>query len=253
MLDLILCEFLKIKRQRFILFSILAACLFPIPLTILGAKDSLQFEQLFKLVVTFGEFLLLPCVLSVVASILFFMERDSDMLKSLLTVPVSKTKLVVAKLSVLLIVAVLYSIAGLGATIIGGLVVGAVEGIAFKLGLSIILGAMLFVSVLPVVIIIVYFNKSYIFSILIAFIYSFFSFGISLNMLNFAPNNALINVLPTPIVMRWWTSYWSGLSAEYLTMRKPYMLSTPVSVGILLIIATLSMLLISLSFENQED
>lgn len=253
LLDLIICEFAKIKRQKFILFCMLAAFLFPIPLTVLIAKDSLQFEQLFKLVVTFGDFLLLPCVLSVVASILFFMERDSDMLKSLLTVPVFKSKLVAAKLFVLLIVAILYSITGLGATIIGGLVVGAVEGVAFKLGLSVVLGMMLFVSILPVVILIVYFNKSYIFSILIAFIYSILNFGISLNMLNFAPNNALITVLPIPVIMRWWTSYWSGLTKEYLVMRKPYMLSTLVCVGILFLIAAISVLLISFIYKKQED
>ncbi len=253
MLDLIICEFSKIKRQRFILFCMLAACLFPIPLTVLVAKDNLQFEQLFKLVVTFGDFLFLPCVLSVVASILFFMERDSDMLKNLMTVPVPKTKLVAAKLSVLLTVAVLYSIAGLGATIIGGLIVGAVEGIMFKLGLSAVLGIMLFVSVLPVVILIVYFNKSYIFSIIIAFIYSILNFGIALNMLNFAPNSALITALPVPVTMRWWTSYWNGLTAEYLAMRKPYMLSTPVSAAILFLITIISVLLILIVFKKQED
>lgn len=253
MLDLIICEFAKIKRQKFILFCMISAGLFPIPLTALVAKDSLHFEQLFKLVVTFGNFLLLPCVLSVVASILFFMERDSDMLKNLMTVPVPKSKLVVAKLSVLLIVAVLYSIAGLGATILGGLVVGVVEGVAFKLVLSVLLGIMLFVSILPVVICIVFFNKSYIFSIIIAFIYSIINFGISLNMLNFAPNSALLTLLPAPVIMRWWTSYWSELSAEYLVMRKPYMLSTPVCTGILFLIAVISVLLISFVYKKQED
>ncbi len=253
LLDLIICESSKIKRQKFILFCMLAACLFPIPLTVLVAKDSLHFESLFKLVVTFGDFLLLPCVLSVVASILFFIERDSDMLKNLMTVPVPKTKLVAAKLTMLLIVAVLYSIAGLGATIIGGLIVDAVEGITFKLGLSAVLGIMLFVSVLPVIILIVYFNKSYIFSIIIAFIYSVLNFGIALNMMNFAPNSILINILPGPVIMRWWSSYWSGLTPEYLTMRKPYMLSTPVCAGILFLIAAISMLLISISFKKQED
>lgn len=253
MLDLIICEFAKIKRQRFILFSILAACLFPIPLTALVAKDSLHFDQLFKLVVVFGDFLLLPCVLSIVASILFFMERDSDMLKNLMTVPVPKTKLAAAKLSVLLIVSVLYSIAGLGATIIGGLVVGAVEGVAFKLGLSAILGIMLFVSVLPVVILIVFFNKSYIFSIIIGFIYSILNFSIMLNTMNFTPDNVLINVLPGPVIMRWWMSTWNGLTAEYLAIRKPYLLSTPVCAGILFLIAVISALLISFIFKKQED
>ncbi|MPQ34103.1 ABC transporter permease [Clostridium estertheticum] len=253
MLDLIICEFAKIKRQRFILFSMLAACLFPVPMTVLVAKDNLNFEQLFKLVVTFGHFLLLPCVLSVVASILFFMERDSDMLKNLITIPVNKTKLVGAKLTVLLIVAVLYSIAGLGATIIGGLIVGTVEGIAFKLGLSVVLGIMFFVSVLPVIILIVYFNKSYILSTIIAFIYSIFNFIIQLSMMNFAPNSVLITILPASVIMRWWMSFWSGLTAENAIIRKPYMLSTPVCAGILCLIAVISILMISIIYKNQED
>lgn len=253
MLDLIICEFAKIKRQRFILFSMLAACLFPVPMTVVVAKDRLDFEQLFRLVVMFGHFLLLPCILSVVASILFFMERDSDMLKNLITIPVNKTKLVLAKLTVLLIVAVLYSIAGLGATIIGGLILGTVEGIAFKLGLSVVIGIMFFVSVLPVIILIVYFNKSYILSIIIAFFYSIFNFGIVFNMLNFDPSNVLINVLPSSVIMRWWMSSWSGLTPEYATLRKPYMLSTPACSGILFLIAIISIVLISITYKNQED
>lgn len=253
MLDLVICEFAKIKRQRFIQISMLAACLFPIPMTILVAKDKLGFEQLFRLVIMFGDFLLLPCVLSVVASILFFMERDNDVLKNLMTVPVSKMKLVSAKLTMLFIVAVLYSIAGLGATIIGGLIVGKVEGIAFKFGLSVVLGIMFFVSVLPVIIFIVYFNKSYIFSIIIAFIYSIFNFGIALNMVNFTPDSVLLNILPTPVIMRWWMSSWSGLSAEYVALRKPYMLSTTVCAGILFLIAAMSILLISIIYKKQED
>ncbi|MCB2342433.1 ABC transporter permease [Clostridium estertheticum] len=253
LLDLIICEFAKIKRQRFILFSMLAACLFPVPLTVLGAKDSLNFEQFFKLIVTFGHFLLLPCVLSVVASILFFMERDSDMLKNLITIPVNKTKLVIAKLTVLLIVAVLYSVASLGATIIGGLIVGTVGGIVFKLGLSVVLGVMFFVSVLPVIILIVYFNKSYILSTIIAFIYSIFNFIIQLSMMNFAPNSVLITILPASVIMRWWMSFWSGLTAENAIIRKPYMLSTPVCAGILCLIAVISILMISIIYKKQED
>jgi bacitracin transport system permease protein len=112
---------------------------------------------------------------------------------------------------------------------------------------------MLFISVLPVVILIVYFNKSYIFSILVAFIYSILNFGISLNMLNFTPDNALITILPAPVIMRWWTFYWSGLTGEYLAMRKPYMLSTPLCAGILFLIAVISVLLISFVFSRQED
>ncbi|WP_236875898.1 ABC transporter permease, partial [Clostridioides difficile] len=45
-------------------------------------------------------FLVLPIVLSIVASQLFFIERDNDVLKNLATVPVQKGKLALAKLAV---------------------------------------------------------------------------------------------------------------------------------------------------------
>lgn len=73
--------------------------------------------------------MLLPIVLSIVASQLFFIERDNDVLKNLATVPVPKGKLALAKLAVLLFISLFYSVAGLGATIIGGFIVGIVEGL----------------------------------------------------------------------------------------------------------------------------
>lgn len=253
MLDLVVCEFSKIKRQKFILFSILGACLFPIPMTVLAAKDNLPFEQLFKLVINFGYFLLLPIVLSIVASQLFFMERDNDVLKNLATVPVSKGKLACAKLSVLLIIALLYSIAGLGATIIGGLLVGTVDGIIVKLGMSITFGVMFFAAVLPVVVFIVYFNRSYIFSIILSFAYAIFNFGVALNIVNFKPNNLLISVLPNPIIMRWWMSSWSDPTGKYTALRQQYLLSTSACMGALFLIAIIAILLISMIYKKQED
>lgn len=253
MLDLIACEFSKIKRQKYILVSIMGACLFPIPMTVLVAKDSLPFDQLYKLVINFGYFLLLPIVLSIVASQLFFMERDNDVLKNLETIPVSKGKLARAKLAVLMIISLLYSIAGLGATIIGGLIVGTVDGIVAKLGMSLVFGVMFFVAVLPVVVLIVYFNRSYVFSIILSFIYAVFNFGLSLNIINFKPSNPLLNVLPAPIIMRWWMASWGDPTGEYAALRQPYLLSTPACVGILLLIATVTILLISTIYKKQED
>lgn len=253
MLDLVVCEFSKIKRQKFILFSILGACLFPIPATVLAAKDKLPFEQLFKLVINFGYFLLLPIVLSIVASQLFFMERDNDVLKNLATVPVPKGRLACAKLVVLLIIALLYSIAGLGATIIGGLLVGTVDGIIAKLGLSITFGVMFFVAVLPVVVLIVYFNRSYIFSIILSFAYAVFNFGIALNVVNFKPNSLLISVLPAPIIMRWWMSSWSDPTGKYTAIRQHYLLSISACMGALFLIAVIAILLISMIYKKQED
>lgn len=253
MLDLISCEFSKTKRLKFILVSILGACLFPIPATILIAKDNLPFEQLFKLVINFGYFLLLPIVLSIVASQLFFIERDNDVLKNLATVPVPKGKLALAKLAVLLVVSLIYSVVGLGSTIIGGLLIGTVEGITVKLGMSITFGIMFFVATLPVVILIVYFNRSYIFSIILSFVYTIFNFSISLNIINFEPNNPLLSVLPAPIIIRWWMASWGDPTGEYTALRQPYLLSTTACVGILCLIAIMATLLICMIYKKQEN
>lgn len=253
LLDIILCEFSKIKRLKFILTSILGACLFPIPATVLIAKDNLPFEQLFKLVINFGYFLLLPIVLSIVASQLFFTERDNDVLKNLATVPVPRGKLALAKLAVLMVISLCYSVVGLGATIVGGFIVGTVEGIAVKLGMSITFGAMFFITALPVVVLIVYFNRSYIFSIILSFVYTIFNFGISLNLINFEPNNPLLSILPAPIIMRWWMASWGDPTGEYTALRQPYLLSTHACVGILCLIAIMATLLICVIYKKQEN
>ena len=92
MLKLIKCEFTKLKRKRFMLLVSLSAILFPIPLTILmttpqeiarcGSKAE-AFDSLFNLVIGNGVQLLLPCVIGIIAAMLFFMERDNDTFKNL--------------------------------------------------------------------------------------------------------------------------------------------------------------------------
>ena len=64
-------EFRKIKRQKFVLLTILAACLFPIPLTVVIVHAKLNYDVLLMFVMEFGFFLVLPIVLGIIASILF--------------------------------------------------------------------------------------------------------------------------------------------------------------------------------------
>lgn len=101
MLKLIKCEFLKLKRKKFIPLIILAAFLFPIPLTYLMTTPSMMerytdradaFDGLFNMVLGYGIQFLLPCIIGVIAAILFFMERDNDTFKNLRTIPVTSRK-----------------------------------------------------------------------------------------------------------------------------------------------------------------
>ena len=228
MLNLIRCEFQKLKRKKFIQLTLAAAFLFPIPLTILMAKDKMAFDQLFRANMLMGDLLLLPGVLGVVASMLFFMERDNDTLKNLLTIPVSKTKLLLAKLSVLLILSVLYSVAGLGATLIGGVIVGNVEGVLYRLLLSLLIGIFVLIATLPVIVVIVAKNKSYIFSVIISFAYAIVGFAITM-MFGTNPEavNSIASILPVPIIIKWYLG--SIPLEETLSYVLPYTITTHVT------------------------
>ncbi|MDO4288566.1 MAG: ABC transporter permease [Eubacterium sp.] len=230
LLDLLLCEFQKLKRKKFIQLTIGAAALFPIPLTILMARDSQTFDQLFRAGVLFGDLLFLPCVLGIIASMLFLMERDNDTLKNLLVIPLSKTKILFSKLAVLLGLSVLYSVAGLGASLVGGLIVGNVNGLFIHLAVSALLGVFVLIATLPVIMVILVSNKSYIFSIILSFAYAVISFAIAM-MFGSNPEivNAAASILPIPMVMKW---YLGALPVEgALAYILPYTISLPAMLG----------------------
>ena len=80
MLKLIKCEFLKLKRKKFISLVILAAFIFPIPVTYILTTPSMMarypdpadaFDGLFQMMLGYGVQFLLPCILGIIAAILF--------------------------------------------------------------------------------------------------------------------------------------------------------------------------------------
>ena len=76
MLELVFCEFLKLKRRKFIILTIFAAILFPIPMTIFAARSNLGFNWLYLNTGVFGYFLLLPTVLGILSSILVLYRKS---------------------------------------------------------------------------------------------------------------------------------------------------------------------------------
>ena len=96
MLKLIRCEFQKLKRKKFILLVFLAAFMFPVPLSYMVTTPSIAsryadkaslFDGLYNMVLEFGVQFLLPCVIGVIAAMLFFMERDNDTFKNIKNYP----------------------------------------------------------------------------------------------------------------------------------------------------------------------
>ncbi|HDV0809439.1 TPA: ABC transporter permease, partial [Enterococcus faecalis] len=127
MLKLIKCEFLKLKRLRFIQITLILAVLFPIVLTMYVFKTGNNFEMLYRFVFLYGDLLFKPCVLGIIGLMLLSTEDDNDTFKNLLSIPISRRKLFYAKISLLLLLSMLYSFFELLATSIGGLFLGGIQ------------------------------------------------------------------------------------------------------------------------------
>ena len=124
MLDLILCEFYKFKRRSIFVLATLAALIFPVVMTALywNIPTQVNYDNLFSGIVDYGDFLLLLPILTVIATSLFFTEQDNDTLKNLVTIPVTKDKIVLAKISAMAIVSVAYTFVGFfGSTTCSGI------------------------------------------------------------------------------------------------------------------------------------
>ena len=238
MLKLIKCEFLKLKRKKFIPLIILAAFLFPIPLTYLMTTPSMMerytdqadaFDGLFNMVLGYGIQFLLPCIIGVIAAILFFMERDNDTFKNLRTIPVTSTQMVLAKIIVLF-----------------------VYGIGYKLFLAVETGIFITAGTLPLIVLVVFFSKTYVFSILLCVFYSVLN--MSATALFDTLPKTMLWLLPTPL-----TTFWSAgdMAAHGIKMDLEQMTglipSTFQVVFILGIMALVSFLLIDRLYKQRGE
>ena len=99
MLKLILCEFQKIKRKKLFRIAFLTTFIMPVFYAMLLKGGNL--DDMMSVVREENGFMLLLPLSVIVAANLFFEEHDCDTLKNLLSVPVSKGQLAMAKMLVL--------------------------------------------------------------------------------------------------------------------------------------------------------
>ena len=183
MLKLVKCEFWKLKRKKFIPLVILSAFLFPIPLTYLMTTPSMMERYTEKADA--------------------FMERDNDTFKNLRTIPVTSTQMVLAKVLVLFLFGVIFCVASTIATILCGLGTLEVYGIGYKLFLAVETGIYITAGALPLIVLVVFFSKTYVFSILLCVFYSVLN--MSATALFDALPRTILWLLPTPL-----TTFWSA-------------------------------------------
>lgn len=181
MLKLIICEFVKLKRKKFILLVIFSALMFPVPVTVMMTTPQMVrrydseaeiFNACFQFIMGYGVELLLPCVIGVIAAMLFFMERDNDTFKNLRTIPVTSTQMIFVKIIVLFVMGVLFSLFSAIAAVLCGSLISQVNGVAYKLFVALEMGIFITAGTLPLIVLVVFFSKTYIFSVLLCVFYS---------------------------------------------------------------------------------
>lgn len=207
---LLWCECHKLKRRKFFLFIALAACLFPIAVTLLLATpEQMQeysskaevFDGLYQFCLGYAVELLLPCFIGVAAASLFFLERDHNTFKSLRTIPVSSTEMVTVKILLLFLISIVFCLLTTLVLTVCGSVIAEVHGLAYKIGMAVAVGLQITAGTLPLVVVIVFCSRTYIFSVLLCVFYSVFSLTVE-SLFEVIPK-ALCWLLPIPLTTLW--------------------------------------------------
>ena len=203
------------------------------------------------MVLEFGVQFLLPCVIGVIAAMLFFMERDNDTFKNIKTIPVSSTQMIIAKIITLFLFGIIFCVATTAATILCGFLTCEVNGVLYKMWFMIVNGILVTAGTLPLVVVIVFFSKNYIFSILLCVFYSVLNLSATA-LYDVLPRNLFL-LLPTPLTMFWGAGNMVKHGMEFnLSEMLQYDLIAPtwrvlVTLGLMAII---SILLIDLLYNN---
>lgn len=166
-----------------------------------------RFDYVYTMMLGYGLVFLLPCLIGVFAAVLFFVERDCDTTKNLRTIPVTNTKLIMAKISMLFLFGILFClISTLSVAVFCKIFqVGMVYGMTYKLIMSVLFAILIVSASLPIVFLIICFNKTVLLSILLSFFYSIFNWGIlgTVGTTITASKITFLNSFPVICVMNW--------------------------------------------------
>lgn len=257
MLRLITCEFWKLKRRKLFQAAFLTTFLMPLFYSIILSEGNL--DNMMSVVREENGFMILIPLSVVLAANLFFEEHDYDTLKNLMCIPVSKNRLALAKFLVLLLFDVGYMVFGYGTAILLTALMGApLTGWELQLFLTLGTGVLLWAAAMPCVFLVVWCNKSYIISVIIAFAYTIFNYILHINdrfvMVPLGLNAATF--LPVPVIFRWMYQFHSmdeagEIMRSFYHRFSPYFVSTPAVFGILLGEAAVFMVLMMKVYRKQ--
>lgn len=256
MLNLLRSEFCKFKRKKLFLFGILAALVFPLINTVLLSDPDFASAQ--SVVREDSAFLLLMPLLIILAANLFFIEQDNDTLKNLLCIPISKNQLVITKLLVLMIFSLVFQLVGFAvSTAILVFRNIPLNDFVFQFLLTASTGILMWAAALPCIVLVVWFNKSYILSVIIVFFYTLLNyvlhFSDSILMQPLGINAGTL--LPVPLIFRWLYQFYKPvgvIQTEFYNRFSHYFAPAYVCFGVLLFEAAVCICLMIYLYKRRE-
>ena len=261
MLKLISCELAKLRRKKFIPFVILSAFMFPPPVALMMLTPRMMerydtkaelFDDFYQFVLGYGVELLLPCVIGVIAAMLFFMERDNDTFKNLRTIPVTSTQMIFAKMIVLFLFGLIFCLSTAAVTIVCGGLIAEVGGLGYKLWVAVEMGVFVTAGTLPLVVLVVFFSKTYIFSILLCIFYSVLSLTVE-GCYEVLPR-FLCWMMPLPLLNIWCAGDMVRHGVRESVGRLEYLVPTTTQTVLILgVMSALSVLLIDYLYKKRGD
>lgn len=263
MLKLIRCELFKMRRKPLIFASVILSAWIPLAYAVLLANPQTSAEAvegMMSCLFQVSAYLLLMPLVVILASNLLFEEQDHDTLKNLMTIPVSKAALAIAKMLILLIFSVLFMAAGglsslLIVRIQGWEPVGSAK--LFLVGLG--EGVMMWVGAMPCILLVVALNKSYIISVIMTFFYTMANYLLAANE-SFLMQPLGLNLgtlLPGPFSFRWIYPFYdlsdpSPELAELLERISPYFVSSIQAFSVIAFEGIVFLTLIAVVYKRQK-
>lgn len=178
MVELIRCEFCKLKRRRVLWLVAFAACLFPVPVVLLsytsggGAEGAFETASLI-LLSWIGVPLMVPFLAGLLAALLFCTEQDNGTLKNLYTIPVRPAALALAKVAVIFLLAVVFTLLTFLAALAAAVGFGfSVAGLGRKLAAAVLVGLFYAALSLPAVFLVLWLRRGMLLSVLLSGVYA---------------------------------------------------------------------------------
>ena len=205
MLKLIWCELFKYKRNKIIPILTASSLLFPFALVVMAKSEistattitefHAYYDRLYNNSLVYSSMLLFPGLFGCISALLFFNDRECDTFTSLRTITVTRNGLIFTKLIVMYLWAEVYSICSVVSVTLFCFFLepAAVYDVLFKILCSMLAGFTMATVSLPIVVIVIYMNQSFLLSLLLSFLYSVVNW---LLLVVFSTNEPFLRWLP---------------------------------------------------------